>query len=386
MRIKAYFGAVIYYLKTMRNLTRTVSAFCLILILFSCRKYFPIPHPAPTGVFTLSPSHGPDSTLVTIGGITLGANDSVYFNGKLAQLISANDTQLVAMVPTLAGSGPVTVVANGKTLKPGTFTYDTTYRVTTLADSLEVPYYLTVDPMGTVYTSTYNNLSITSISQQGAVGTYSTVKGAMGIEYDTTSGDFYLVNWSGGGPFIQRLHQSGVVETITRDSFAMAIAVDRDGNVYTGNDAHSSVDKITPAGVITRIGSDFHHPSGIAVAGDGTIYVAHYTSNAYTNLDGRISRITPGGQISIIANINYNGQNGLVIGPDNNVYATVFDQVWANGWVSRITPDGTLTRLTSENLPFPCGIAMDKDGVIYVAEQVDAPGLTKGRVVKLVAH
>jgi len=47
-----------------------------------------------------------------------------------------------------------------------------------------------------------------------------------------------------------------------------------------------------------------------------------------------------------------------------NLHGTVKLKVW-------ISPDGTVSKLVSANLLFPCGIALGKNGVIYVDEISD---------------
>src|ERR1700722_12979946 len=59
----------------------------------------PVLDPTPSLTITsMSPSIGPDSTLVTFQGKgfgTIAANDSVSFNGKMASLISVSDAAIV---------------------------------------------------------------------------------------------------------------------------------------------------------------------------------------------------------------------------------------------------------------------------------------------------
>jgi DNA-binding beta-propeller fold protein YncE len=180
----------------------------------------------------------------------------------------------------------------------------------------------------------------------------------------------------------------GVVDTIARDSGSIwQVALDKNGNIYTANDATSSVDKITPSGVVSKVATGLYHPSGVAVADDGTIYVMNYTTPAYDNLNGVISKISPSGAVSTLASINYDGEAGLTLGKDGKLYATIFDQEFALGWVSRITPAGVITKLVSpSNLFDPCGIALDKSGAIYVTQVNNGPGSNIGSVVKMIMH
>ena len=81
------------------------------------------------------------------------------------------------------------------------------------------------------------------------------------------------------------------------------MAVDGDGNVYVADSTNHTIRKITPAGVVTTLAgaanesgfSDgrgpftrFYAPYGVAVDGDGNVYVADYANHA-------IRKVTPAG-------------------------------------------------------------------------------------------
>lgn len=80
--------------------------------------------PAPE-ITSIDPTSGPTGTEVTITGSNFSAvasENNVQFNGERAELNSASETQLVAIVPGLATSGPVTVEVNGQTATGPEFT------------------------------------------------------------------------------------------------------------------------------------------------------------------------------------------------------------------------------------------------------------------------
>jgi hypothetical protein len=385
----------------MKKLICTFCALVCAAILFSCQKQnatsqqTPPPNqttpPSGPQVNSVAPSHGGDSALVTFKGVQFGTDggDSIYFNGKLAKIMSANDTVLVAMVPTLAGTGPVTVHAYGEVLAGGTFTYDTAYKVILEADSLQGPWYIALDNNENIFVTTYGDFRIHSITPKGAVDTLRTLAGSNGIARDAAGNFYFSVLESSPGPFIIKLSPSGVLDTLATDpgvSFGQ-VALDKNGNVFVTNDATSTVDKISPAGVVTKIGSGFNHPSGVVVADDGTIFVTHYTTPDYNPANGAISKISPLGQVGIFAHITYDGESGLALDASNNLFVTIFDQWAVVGWVSRVSPNGTVTRLTSSNLLFPTGIALGKNGAIYVDELSDqSPSTLDGGLYKLTPH
>lgn len=371
----------------MRKLTRTPYLSLFVLVIFGCQKYYVlIPPPSPAHVFQISPSHGPDSTLVTITGISFGAGDSVYFNGKLATLVSASDTQLVARVPTLAGTGTVTVVGNGKVLNGGTFTYDTTWRTITFADSLPVPFYLSIDSTGTLYVPTYNNGVINKISPQGVVSTFANAY-VFGTALDAAGNLYAVIN--GIITHIYKYNSLGGRTLVATDSGTIySIALDKQGNIYAANSSTNMIDKITPGGTITALGGGtLYYVSGVAVASDGSIYATNYTTPAYNNLNGVVSKISPSGAVSIVTKARYDGTSGIVIDENDNVYVTSTDQSYGLGSVFIISPAGVVRTVTPPGLYFPCGITRDRHGNLYVASQEDTPGTPYiGRVVKMTMH
>jgi hypothetical protein len=63
----------------------------------------------PPSLSSMTPSSGPDGTLVTLAGRGLADAESISFNGTPAEFVIGSDTTLTAWVPTGATSGPITV-------------------------------------------------------------------------------------------------------------------------------------------------------------------------------------------------------------------------------------------------------------------------------------
>jgi hypothetical protein len=74
-----------------------------------------------------SPATGPAGAQVTITGTGFGASQgtsNVQFNGaNAASIASWSNTQIIAVVPSTATSGPVTVLVSGATATGGSFTF-----------------------------------------------------------------------------------------------------------------------------------------------------------------------------------------------------------------------------------------------------------------------
>jgi DNA-binding beta-propeller fold protein YncE len=138
------------------------------------------------------------------------------------------------------------------------------------------------------------------------------------------------------------------------------LAVDADGNVFVADYQSSDIRRITPSGVATTLAgsgfqghqdgvglaAEFLDPMGVAVDGDGTLYVAD-TGNQV------IRKITPAGEVTTFAGTAEQGGSADGTGPDarfswisgvavdgaGDLYVTDGD----NSTVRRITPAGVVT-------------------------------------------
>jgi len=375
--------------------------FISICLIISCKKdsdsLQPSPKPSPIPdsisliVTSMSPSSGPDSTLVTFHGKgfgTIAANDSVSFNGKMASLISVSDAAIVARVPTLAGSGNVVVSINGKILQAGYFSYDTTYRFSVIASNIIYPWYIARDSSSNLYFTNDNDQTLNKIDTMGNITTLvqNINLNPAGIVINK-SGDLFVVSNTGGGPFIDKVNTDGSVTQIAHDSGALyGLAVDQNGNLYAANTQKNTIDKITQQGVVSVIASGLFSPSGIAVAKDGTVYTTNYSTPAYNSANGVVTKISPSGQVSTLATgIYYDGLTGIVLDDNDNLYVTSFNQQYAIGYVVRITPSGSVKTI-SKDVMFPVGIAIDHQGNLFVADEAISTTLPYGEVVKLTPH
>jgi hypothetical protein len=181
------------------------------------------------------------------------------------------------------------------------------------------------------------------------------------------------------------------------------VTVDKNGYVFVADSGNDTIREITPAGIVTTIAgfagtagaadgtnsaARFNFPLAIAVDAATNIYVAD-TGN-YT-----IRKVTPVGNNWVVTTIagmagnpgtsdgtngdaRFGGPQGIAVDASNNVF--VGDNVRTNiasGSLRMITQSGTnwITSTIVNNLLFCTGVAVDKAGVVYVADGARA-GIT----------
>jgi sugar lactone lactonase YvrE len=265
---------------------------------------------------------------------------------------SWSSTMCVGALTTLAGSG-----AQGFADSQGT------------AAQFSSPQGIAVASDDTVYVADSNNHRVRKITAEGAVTTLAG-SGTAGFA-------------DGQGTAAQFNHPNG-------------IAVANDGTVYVADCGNHLVRKITAEGAVTTLAgsgaqgfadgqgsaAQFSSPYGIAVAGDGTIYVAD-CGNV------RIRKITAEGAVTTLAGrahgfadgqgtaAQFSSPQGIAVAGDGTVYVADC----GNHCVRKITAEGAVTTLAGNGMAgfadsqgrgaqfsSPQGIAVAGDGTVYVAD------------------
>lgn len=246
------------------------------------------------------------------------------------------------------------------------------------------------------------------------LATRSDLKDPIGVAVDA-AGDVYVADT--GNNRVEKVTPAGVLTIIAGNGTAgpptvgyaldsalnhpAGLALDDAGNLYIDDIANNRVEKLTPAGVLSVVagtgvsgpatpgpatGSELNSPSGVAVASDGTLYIAD-TSNL------QIEKVTPAGVLSVVAGNGTRGPanpgratssplnypTGVAVDGAGTFY--IADQT--NSEVEKVTADGQLSLFagiadmggpptpgpaTSSNLYNPFGVAVDAAGDVYIGD------------------
>lgn len=146
----------------------------------------------------------------------------------------------------------------------------------------------------------------------------------------------------------------------------VAVVVGADGTAYVGNYDGAGGVRVIPRGAprpARTIGTG-NHVSGLAMAPDGTLYVAHQDSATGQDVVGA----RPAGGAGVARSIPVSrGSHVITAGPDG----TVFVPNAADGTVSVVAPNGSTVDRTVAVGAGPVEVAVTSDGTAFVANQVD---------------
>lgn len=323
--------------------------------------------PAPLAV-SVAPSTGLELYAGGLGGY--GNRDAegtaARFNQPIGVAVGADGARYVAdfqnhTIRKISAAGIVTTLA-GRAGTPGTADGSGG------AARFRQPGALAVAADGTLYVSDRGNYTLRRITPAGEVTTLAGVAGQAGaIDGDAT---------------VARL---GDIE---------GLALATDGTLYFTESGNRLVRKVSPAGVVSTLAGSagtsgssdgsgsaarFGQPTGIALGGDGALYVAD-------TLNHTVRRVTTAGVVTTWAgaagqagnvdasagSARFRAPYGVAAAADGTLYVT--DSL--NYAVRQVAPDRTVTTLAAlSDVPdagmaasIPAGLAVDGDGSLLVAD------------------
>ena len=288
------------------------------------------------------------------------------------------------------------------------------------AASFNSPESLASDQAGNLYVADMNGNSIRKITPSGVVSTLAGT-GAAGSADGAASAATFLeptavaVDASGnvyvgdaGNNKVRMVSADGVVSTLAGNGAAgfadgaaasamfwfngvgVGVAVDGAGNVYVGDYYNNRIRKISGGVVSTLAGSatpgsadgtgasaSFNGPSGIVVDSSGNIYVADYANHA-------VRKVAPGGLVTTLSG-GFANPHSVGVDSAGNVYVadvgTNLIGKISGSAVTTLAGSGTPASVdgtgTSASFNVPAGVAVDRLGHVYVAEQ-------NGNVIRLI--
>jgi sugar lactone lactonase YvrE len=124
-------------------------------------------------------------------------------------------------------------------------------------------------------------------------------------------------------------------------------------------------------------------PTGLALGPDGAYYVGQLTGAPFAVGAANVYRVPPEGGVPEPVESGFTNIIDIAFGPDGSLYVLQIANpipTFADGELFRIAPDGTRTEIDVP-LSAPGGIALAKDGTIYVTNNSTSP--TLGQVLRI---
>jgi hypothetical protein len=345
-------------------------------------------------ITSFTPTSAGVGATVTITGTnfsTTASSNVVKFNGKTATVTSATATSITTTVPIGTTTGKITVEVAGKTAtSSNNFTF---LRYTTVSNfvggqtgstdgtgttaQFSEPFNIVKDSQGNFFVTDNSNNTIRKITSQGVVTTLAGTAGQTGNTDGTgasarfnsptsmcidASDNLYVVDFIAHR--IRKITPTGVVTTFAgsttgasgdvdatgtsaRFNNILSITIDTQGTLYVMDNGNKKIRKITPAGVVTTMFSNFNAGSTVNVLYMSPQNILYIGTNVYVGIVNQSSGVvstlagsSPSGFADGAGNIaKFKGVASIDTDSDGNLY--VADQ--NNNRIRKITPAGVVS-------------------------------------------
>ncbi|MGO4885789.1 MAG: BACON domain-containing protein [Bryobacteraceae bacterium] len=173
----------------------------------------------------------------------------------------------------------------------------------------------------------------------------------------TISGQVLTVTQAGAG-FLPGSQVTPLVSSGL--SGPQGVAVDGQGNVYIADTSNNAIEEWNASTQqVSTLVSGLNAPTGVAVDSSGNVYFTDNKNNA-------IKEWSPSTQqVSVLVSSGINGPSGVAVDGQGNVYFSDSNHNFIKEWVAATK---TVTKLVSAGLNLPRGVAVDSLGNVYLAD------------------
>jgi len=287
------------------------------------------------------------------GSIALDSKGNLYIadalNHRIRLLTGGN-------VTTVAGDGSAGWAGDG---------------ASAISAELNFPEGIALDPSGNMYIADTGNHVIRKVDTTGNITTIAGTHGQVGSIGDN-------------GPALS-----------AQLSYPSAVALDASGNIFIADTGNSEIRKIVGTNIFCVLGcgitgGSLDHPNALAVDASGNIYIADTEQHSVVKYSGVTRTVLAG-----TGNLGFSGDGGPAVNAqfdtpeglamDAAGYVYISDSF--NSRVRKILKDGAIETIagngamnysgdggpaTAASLYFPRGLAVDGQGNVYVADNVNA--------------